>query len=86
MGISPEMWAVIMLAIATVVGGAMMLTRGDIAYTAVLVWAFIGIALKHQETAVVSNAAWIAAAVTFLFILIGAYRKRGKETQPVPGT
>ena len=81
-GISPEMWTVIMLAIATVVGGAMSMTRGDVAYAAVLIWAFIGIALKHQDTAIVSNAAWIAAVVTAILMIIGAYRKRQREHDP----
>ena len=81
-GISPEMWTVIMLAIATIVGGAMSMTRGDVAYSAVLIWAFIGIALKHQDTAIVSNAAWIAAVVTAILLIIGAYRKRQQGSDP----
>jgi len=85
-GISPEMWTVIMLAIATVVGGVMSMTRGDVAYAAVLIWAFIGIALKHQDTAVVSNAAWIAAIVTAILMIIGAYRKRQSGSDPASAT
>lgn len=85
-GISPEMWTVIMLAIATVVGGVMSMTRGDVAYAAVLIWAFIGIALKHQDTAVVMNAAWIAAIVTAILMIIGAYRKRQSGSDPAPAT
>ncbi|MFN2118643.1 MAG: tryptophan-rich sensory protein [Candidatus Promineifilaceae bacterium] len=85
-GISPEMWTVIMLTIATIVGGAMSFTRGDIAYAAVLIWSFIGIALKHQDTAVVSYAAWIAAIVTAILIIIGAYRKRQSGSDPALAT
>lgn len=85
-GISPEMWAVIMLAIATVVGGAMSMTRGDVAYSAVLIWAFIGIALKHQDTAIVSNTAWIAAIVTAILMIIGYYRKRQSSSDPALAT
>lgn len=81
-GISPEMWAVIMLAVATAVGGVMSMTRGDIAYAAVLIWAFIGIALKHQETGIVSNSAWIAAVVTAILMIIGAYINRQRRTDP----
>ena len=81
-GISPQMWAVIMLAIATVVGGAMSFTRGDVAYSAVLIWAFIGIALKHQDTALVSYAAWIAAAATAILMIIGYYKNRRSDTEP----
>jgi benzodiazapine receptor len=81
-GISPQMWTVIMLAIATVVGGAMSFTRGDVAYSAVLIWAFIGIALKHQDTALVSYAAWIAAAATAILMIIGYYKNRRSDTEP----
>ncbi len=81
-GISAEMWTVIMLAIATVVGGVMSITRGDVAYAAVLIWAFIGIALKHQDTVIVSNAAWIAAAATAILMIIGALRKRQDKSDP----
>ena len=85
-GVSPEMWTVIMLAIATLVGGAMSFTRGDIAYAAVLIWAFIGIALKHPDTAVVANAAWIAAAATAILMVIGYFRNRRSGAEPLPAT
>jgi hypothetical protein len=60
----------------------MSMTRGDVAYAAVLIWAFIGIALKHQDTAIVSNTAWIAAVVTAILMIIGAYRKRQQGNDP----
>jgi benzodiazapine receptor len=82
-GLSEEVWFLIMLAIAVVVGGLVSFTRGDIAYTAVLVWAFIGIALKQQETALVSNAAWAAAALTLILLLIGAYRHNQRRGDPL---
>jgi hypothetical protein len=75
-GISPEAWTLIMLAAAVAIGGAVSLTRGDVAYAAVLIWAFAGIAVKHEDTAIVATAAWLAAAVTAIFMIIGAYRHR----------
>jgi hypothetical protein len=65
-----------MLAVATVVGASISYTRSDIAYSAVMIWAFAGIAIKHQATPVVSNAAWIAVAVTAMLMISGAYRNR----------
>jgi hypothetical protein len=65
-----------MLAAAVAIGGAVSLTRGDVAYAAVLIWAFAGIAVKHEDTAIVATAAWLAAAVTAIFMIIGAYRHR----------
>ena len=75
-GISDEMWAVIMLAIATVVGGLVSFTRGDIAYAGVLVWAFIGIAVKHSDNSLVSGAAWAATIATVILLIIGVYQRR----------
>jgi benzodiazapine receptor len=83
-GISPEIWAVIMLAIATAIGGVMSLTRGDIAYAAVLIWSFIGIAVKQEGTAVVVNAAWIASVVTAILMIIGYFKNRRRDAAPAP--
>ena len=73
-GIAPEVWAVIMLAIATVLGLLMLWREYDIAYTLVLVWAFIGINNSQSDTALVANAALIASsllviALVFVFFL-----------------
>ncbi|MDX1417437.1 MAG: hypothetical protein R3293_24750 [Candidatus Promineifilaceae bacterium] len=75
-GLSPEMWTVIMLTIAAIVGGLVSFTRGDIAYAAVLVWAFIGIAVKQSDSSTVSAAAWMATAATIILLIIGTYRHR----------
>lgn len=45
MGIAPQTWAIIMIAVASVVGFLMALTRKDAAYLFVLVWSFVGIAI-----------------------------------------
>ena len=83
-GISPEAWTVIMLAIATVVGGLMSFTRGDIAYALVLIWAFAGIAIKHEDTSTVATAAWIAVAATAILMIAGAYYHRRQQGVPAP--
>lgn len=83
-GIGPEAWTVIMLAIATVVGGLMSFTRGDIAYALVLIWAFAGIAIKHEDTSIVATAAWVAVGVTAILMIAGAYRHRRQQGQPLP--
>ncbi len=86
LGISAQMWAVIMIAIATVLGGAMSLTRGDVAYAAVLIWSFIGIALKHQDTALVSYVAWAAVVVTAILMIIGFFNNRQSDSGPALAT
>ncbi len=77
-GISPETWLMIMLAVAVVVAGLMAWTRRDAAYLLVLVWAFIGIALKHAAVPPVAIAAWVAtAAVAVLVAWSGLTARRG---------
>lgn len=77
-GIAPQVWAVIMLTVASIVGVLMALTRRDSAYTLVFVWSFIGIANKQAAEPLVANSAWIAAIIALglaAFSII--QRKRG---------
>jgi len=60
-GIPAMMWAVIMIAVASVVGFAMALLRQDAAHLFVLVWSFIGIAVKQTPAPMVVTSAWVAA-------------------------
>jgi len=76
-GIAPEMWAVIMLVVATALALAMMLIRGDVAFLLVLVWSFVGIAVKQAPTPWVANAAWVMVVLVALMIPLGViYRKK----------
>ena len=76
-GIDPKLWAVIMLAVAVVIAALMAITRRDIAYLAVLVWAFIGIGQKFSTTPPVGIAAYIAAGlVVVLGVLALLVKKR----------
>lgn len=74
--ISAEAWTLIMLIAATLIGAAISLTRGDVAYALVLIWAFAGIALKHSDTSSVATAAWLAVAIAAIMLVVGAYRHR----------
>lgn len=69
-GISPEIWTVIMLAAATAITAGMLFLHTDIAYALVIVWAVVGIALKHAETPTVSTASWIVVGVIVLLIVL----------------
>ena len=74
--LSPQVWAVIMLAVATVLAVAMSLTRRDIAYVLVIVWAFVGIAVKQAATPLVAGSAWVLAVVALLALGIGVLRQQ----------
>ena len=69
-GIPAQTWAVIMLAVASLLGLLMAITRRDVAYISVLIWAFIGIAVKQAPVPVVAIGAWVAVTLVFgLFVL-----------------
>ena len=74
-GISAQSWAVIMLAIASLLGLAMALTRRDAGYLSVLVWAFIGIAVKQTSVPLVVLSAWIAAALMLVLAIFSLIRR-----------
>jgi hypothetical protein len=78
-GIPPQTWAVIMLIAAAAIAAAVSITRGDIAYVAVIVWAFAGIAIKHAATPLVATTAWIMAALVALTLLVGVPRARRRQ-------
>jgi hypothetical protein len=68
-GISAEAWTILMLAVGAGLAWAMKLTRGDIAYLAVIVWAFVGIAVKQAGTPVVAGAAGLMAVLVAIALL-----------------
>lgn len=75
-GITPQVWAVIMLAVASVVGLLMTLTRRDSVYTFVFVWSFVGIAVKQAAEPLVANSAWIAAVVALGLAVYSIVQRR----------
>lgn len=75
-GIPAQTWAVIMLAVASLLGLAMALTRRDAGYLFVLVWAFGGIAVKQTSAPIVVTGAWIAAALMLGLAIFSLIRHR----------
>jgi benzodiazapine receptor len=75
-GVSPEAWTVIMLVVGAGIASTMGLSRGDAAYMLVIVWAFVGIAIKHAATPVVAVAAWVTTALVVVMLVVGGLRHR----------
>lgn len=76
-GIAPEIWTIIMLIAAVIISGFMSFTRKDIGHALVLIWAFIGIAVKPALLPIVSNTAWVAAGAVGVLLLLGLLLKPG---------
>jgi len=78
-GITPEVWTIIMLVAGLGLAAAMSFTRGDIAYQMVLVWAFVGIAVKQAGTPLVANAAWVMSGLVVLVLIGGVIFRKGRK-------
>lgn len=77
-GIPAQIWAVIMLAVASLLGLGMAVTRRDVGYLSVLVWAFIGIAVKQTPAPVVVVSAWVAAMLMLGLAIYSSIRRGAK--------
>jgi hypothetical protein len=76
--LSPAVWTVVLLLVATGIGFLFLSRWRDVAYVGVLVWAFIGIAVNHSEIALVS---WTAAGLAgLLAVLAIAALIKGRKT------
>jgi hypothetical protein len=73
-GISQEIWTILMIAAATILGVLMRLLKGDIAYGLVIIWALAGISIKRLGTEPVvlsvAYAAMCGAAIVLLSFLV----------------
>ena len=76
-GIAAPTWAVIMIIVASLVGLAMSVTQRDGAYLLVLVWSFIGIAVKQSLAPDVVLTAWFAA---FFMLVFAVYSFTSRQT------
>jgi tryptophan-rich sensory protein len=77
-GLGGATWAAIMLVVATVVTLAVIITRRDVAFAAVIIWALIGIVVKQNDTLLV---ALTAALMTV--IVIGAVLSTRFWSRPI---
>jgi hypothetical protein len=75
-GIPAQTWAVIMLAVASLLGLVMAMKRRDVGYLFVLAWAFAGIAVKQTSAPTVVLSAWIAATAMFGLAIYSLIRRR----------
>jgi len=70
-GIAPATWTVVMLGIAMLLGAFVTITRRELAYSLVLIWAFAGIFQKQMGiTPLVATVAAIAAGVVLAALIV----------------
>jgi hypothetical protein len=78
--ISPLIWTLIMLLIATAIAATLFIQRRDMAYTGVILWALVAIAIKHWNNPILRNAALILAIVLILTATINSLRPQQEHT------
>ncbi|MCO5213500.1 MAG: tryptophan-rich sensory protein [Caldilinea sp.] len=82
--LSPALWAILMIAVATVLGLIFALREVNPAYVLVLVWAFAGIAVKQSATPAVAWTAIGAAVLLVVAVVAGLLRnRRSVRSQPL---
>lgn len=81
-GLSEVAWTVIMTLVATGLGVVACLQRRDYAFVAVLVWAFIGIAIKQADVTAVATMSWAAVALLVVVLLARWFRDRMRTPAP----
>jgi benzodiazapine receptor len=75
-GINPQTWALIVLGVALIIALAVIVTRRDIAYSLVIIWALAGIAIKQSMygNIVTVTEIGIVLVLVVLALMLIAYR------------
>lgn len=75
-GLSPEVWMIIVLVVVVVIAGLMSVTRRDIAYALVILWALAGIAVKHASVTLIASAAWVTFGLVGVILVYSLLRPK----------
>lgn len=74
--IAPSIWAAIMVIVAAALGIGMALRFGSAAFNLVLIWAFIGIAYKQADSAVLFTTTLFGVGLAAVGVLISYLKSR----------
>lgn len=77
-GLSPEIWTVLVIAVGALLGILMIRLRNAITYPLVIIWAFTGITLKSNVSDLVGTAATAASLLVLLYLIYSLLRARQK--------
>lgn len=76
-GLSDETWMILILAVVVGLVALVNLSRRDVAYTVVILWALAGIAAKFPNAGIVTTATWVTFALVAV-TLVAAYLVKRK--------
>jgi hypothetical protein len=74
-GISARNWTLVLFAAVLVIAGLMSLTRRDVAYNLVIVWALAGIAVKQSAAKSIVVSSLVTALLVLAVLVYSLYRK-----------
>jgi len=73
--LSPEVWTMIMVVVAALLGLAMILLRNDVGFPLVIVWALAGIAVARSAFPLIAVTSTASAAVVLLAWVVARLRR-----------
>ncbi len=82
--VEEPIWAVIMLGAAALITILVIIIRVDIAYTLVIIWAAIGIAVRQADTPLVANTAYVVAGLVAAVLVVVYVMKHGRSGSMLP--
>lgn len=91
-GLAQSAWAVIIIIVGTIIGSAVIYKHKDTAYGLVLIWAYIGILIKHlsqngfagQYSAVIVTASFciVVILIDIAYVYLSAHKKMKLDIRP----
>jgi hypothetical protein len=74
--IAEPIWSAIVIVVGAAIAGYVVYTRRDIAFTAVILWAYAGIVVNYVDVNVVAITAGIMAVAVLIALIIGWFRNQ----------
>jgi len=76
-GISSVVWTIIVLIVASLVTLLVIVTRKDVAYSLVIIWALIGIFIKQSANEpIIANTAIFTSLIIFIIAIITGFKEK----------
>jgi len=72
-GVSSETWAAVVIAVALIITVLMLVTRKDVAYALVIIWALVGIGVNHsgnQTIVLLTEASTVIVAIALIVVVL----------------
>ncbi len=83
LGISPETWAILVVSVALIITMLMLITRKDMAYSLVIIWALVGIGVKQNGNQTIVLLMEISTAIVAVglvaTVIVTRLRKQTKQ-------